>query len=62
MTCVFVQCALSPYYNRAGNKAKGEEAKVDLELWDQNQVIYPYVSRAAELLSLDSNVIALCQD
>ena len=49
MTCVFVQCALSPSYNRADNKAKGEEAKVDLELWDQNQVIYPYVSRAATI-------------
>ncbi|GAA0175221.1 hypothetical protein LIER_28445 [Lithospermum erythrorhizon] len=41
MTCVFVQCALSPYYNRADNKAKGEEAKVDLELWDQNQPTFP---------------------
>ena len=30
-------------------QAKGEEAKVDLELWDQNQVIYPYVSRAATI-------------
>jgi hypothetical protein len=62
MTYVFVKCGLSPYYNRAKNKAKGEEAKVDLELWDQNQVIDPYISQATELLSLDSNVIALCQD